>query len=89
MNELIWPMCTAVMSLLNLWKILELLVDRYLMVNFQSFEEIVDLWVGLGHRDKRMLYEDQSAGFSIDSAAGSAKLTVPGFRFCALPPRCR
>ncbi|NLC53590.1 MAG: LCP family protein [Firmicutes bacterium] len=57
-------------------KILELPVDRYLMVNFQSFEEIVDLVGGVEVTvDKRMLYEDQSAGFSIDLQPGRQKLT--------------
>ncbi|NLM37465.1 MAG: LCP family protein [Firmicutes bacterium] len=56
--------------------IMEMPVDRYLMVDFQSFEEIVDLVGGVEVTvDKRMLYEDHSAGFSIDLQPGRQTLT--------------
>jgi LCP family protein required for cell wall assembly len=52
-------------------KIMEMPVDRYLMLNFQSFEEIVDLVGGVEVTvDKRMLYEDQTAGLRIDLQPG-------------------
>ncbi|HHW12579.1 MAG TPA: LCP family protein [Firmicutes bacterium] len=57
-------------------KIMEMPVDRYLMVDFQSFGEIVDLVGGVEVTvDKRMLYEDRSAGFRIDLQPGRQKLT--------------
>lgn len=57
-------------------KIMELPVDRYVMLNFRSFEEIVDLVGGVEVTvDKRMLYEDRSAGFSIDLQPGRQVLT--------------
>ena len=57
-------------------KIMEMPVDRYLMLDFQSFEEIVDLVGGVEVTvDKRMLYEDHSAGFSIDLQPGRQRLT--------------
>ena len=56
-------------------KIMELPVDRYLMVNFQSFEEMVDLVGGVEVTvDKRMLYKDESAGLSIDLQPGRQRL---------------
>ncbi|NLY90530.1 MAG: LCP family protein [Firmicutes bacterium] len=60
-------------------KIMEMPVDRYIMVNFQSFEEIVDLVGGVEVTvDKRMLYHDQSAGFSIDLQPG--RQTLNGYQ---------
>ncbi|HBR29978.1 MAG TPA: hypothetical protein DD789_11150 [Firmicutes bacterium] len=56
-------------------KIMEMPVDRYLMLNFQSFEEIVDLVGGVEVTvDKRMLYEDQAAGLRIDLQPGRQTL---------------
>lgn len=60
-------------------KIMEMPVDRYIMVNYQSFEEIVDLVGGVEVTvDKRMLYHDQSAGFSIDLQPG--RQTLNGYQ---------
>jgi LCP family protein required for cell wall assembly len=57
-------------------KIMEMPVDRYLMVNYQSFEGIVDLVGGVEITvDKRMLYQDQSAGLLIDLQPGTQILT--------------
>ena len=57
-------------------KIMEMPVDRYIMVDFQCFEEIVDLVGGVEVTvDKRMLYQDQSAGFTIDLQPGRQTLT--------------
>ena len=55
---------------------MEMPVDRYLMVNYQSFEGIVDLVGGVEITvDKRMLYQDQSAGLLIDLQPGTQILT--------------
>lgn len=56
-------------------KVMELPVDRYVLVNFESFQEIVDLVGGVEITvDKRMLYEDQSAGLKIDLQPGRQTL---------------
>lgn len=56
-------------------KIMEMPVNRYLMLNFQSFERIVDLIGGVEVTvDKRMLYQDQTAGLRIDLQPGRQML---------------
>jgi len=60
-------------------KIMEMPVHRYVMVNFQGFEDVVDLVGGVEVTvDKRMLYQDQSAGFSIDLQPG--RQTLNGYQ---------
>ncbi len=55
--------------------IMEIPVDRYVLVNFESFREIVDLVGGVEiNVDRRMLYEDRSAGFKIDLQPGRQTL---------------
>lgn len=57
-------------------KIMELPVDRYVMLDFRSFEGIVDLVGGVEVTvDRRMLYEDRSAGLRIDLLPGRQVLT--------------
>lgn len=56
-------------------KVIGMPVDRYVMLNFEGFKEIVDLIGGVELTvDKRMLYEDKSAGFIIDLHPGLQKL---------------
>ncbi len=56
-------------------KIMEMPVDGYVMLNFEGFKEVVDLIGGVEITvDKRMLYEDKSAGFIIDLHPGLQKL---------------
>ncbi len=60
-------------------KVMEMPVDRYIMVNFRSFEEIVDLVGGVEVTvDKRMFYQDQSAGLYIDLQPG--RQTLNGYQ---------
>ncbi|MCL6615429.1 MAG: LCP family protein, partial [Firmicutes bacterium] len=51
-------------------------VDRYLMVDFRAFEELVDLLGGIEIEvDKRMYYRDKSQGLLIDLRKGRQTLT--------------
>ncbi|NLW56399.1 MAG: LCP family protein [Firmicutes bacterium] len=55
--------------------IMEMPVDRYVMVNFECFREIVDLVDGVEvNVDRRMIYEDRSAGLKIDLQPGRQTL---------------
>jgi LCP family protein required for cell wall assembly len=56
-------------------KVMEMPVDRYILLNFECFQEIVDLVGGVEITvDKRMIYEDKNAGFKIDLQPGLQKL---------------